>query len=58
MHNGRTLNTPGLTEPSVSPNRYFTSPGMDAKLIIIMMGVPARGKGYIVRKLARYLNWL
>ena len=27
------------------------------KLIVVMVGLPARGKSYVAQKLERYLNW-
>ncbi|RFU33193.1 hypothetical protein B7463_g3135, partial [Scytalidium lignicola] len=37
---------------------YIMPEVASAKLIILMVGLPARGKSYTVKKLARYLNWL
>ena len=30
----------------------------NAPTMIVMVGLPARGKTYISKKLARYLNWI
>lgn len=45
-----TLDVPGLTKSRVSPDGRIASRDVGAKLVIVMVGLPARGKSYIVKK--------
>jgi 6-phosphofructo-2-kinase len=45
-------------QPAAKQSRRLGHWTMNRKLVLVMVGLPARGKSYIVKMLIRYLSWI
>ncbi|ODV84537.1 hypothetical protein CANARDRAFT_23940 [[Candida] arabinofermentans NRRL YB-2248] len=52
----KTMDIPGQTKSKLSPDGKIIN--TNERVVIVMIGLPARGKSYLSNKLVRYLNWL
>ncbi|KAF9193332.1 hypothetical protein BGZ51_003606 [Haplosporangium sp. Z 767] len=52
------IDQPGVVMSKLPQDLEDTQHEFGSKLVVIMVGLPARGKSYLVKKLQRYLTWL
>ncbi|KAG0220493.1 6-phosphofructo-2-kinase-domain-containing protein [Mortierella sp. GBAus27b] len=52
------IDQPGVVMTKLPQELEDSQHEFGSKLVVIMVGLPARGKSYLVKKLKRYLTWL
>ncbi|KAF9978316.1 hypothetical protein BGZ73_002907 [Actinomortierella ambigua] len=52
------IDQPGVVMTKLPQELEDAQHEIGSKLVVVMVGLPARGKSYIVKKLRRYLMWL
>ncbi|KAF9581815.1 hypothetical protein BGW38_001039, partial [Lunasporangiospora selenospora] len=52
------IDQPGVVMTKLPQELEDSQHEFGSKLVVIMVGLPARGKSYLVKKLQRYLTWL
>ncbi|KAF9100874.1 hypothetical protein BGX29_006201, partial [Mortierella sp. GBA35] len=52
------IDQPGVVMTRLPQELEDSQHEFGSKLVVIMVGLPARGKSYLVKKLQRYLTWL